>query len=157
MAKYEEENRKRIADYYKDQTDRATRKTQTPSEKRLANANLAQSDEDIAPNFKSKRARSDGSLQVSVDAPKKQSFGDAFKSAKKDGKGTFTYNGKSYTTETAEEKAKKSKPTPTGNIGSRTMMEEGETAPSYKKGGKVKSYAKGGGCELKGKTKGRFV
>ena len=25
------------------------------------------------------------------------------------------------------------------------------------KGGKVKSYAKGGGCELKGKTKGRFV
>jgi hypothetical protein len=26
-----------------------------------------------------------------------------------------------------------------------------------KKGGKVKSYAKGGGCEIKGKTKGRFV
>ena len=25
------------------------------------------------------------------------------------------------------------------------------------KGGKVKSYAKGGGCEIKGKTKGRFV
>lgn len=25
------------------------------------------------------------------------------------------------------------------------------------KGGKVKKYAKGGGCELKGKTKGRFV
>lgn len=27
----------------------------------------------------------------------------------------------------------------------------------YKKGGKVKSYAKGGGCEIKGKTKGRMV
>jgi len=26
-----------------------------------------------------------------------------------------------------------------------------------KKGGKVKSYAKGGGCELRGKTKGRMV
>lgn len=26
-----------------------------------------------------------------------------------------------------------------------------------KSGGKVKSYAKGGGCEIKGKTKGRFV
>lgn len=26
-----------------------------------------------------------------------------------------------------------------------------------KSGGSVKKYAKGGGCELKGKTKGRFV
>jgi malate synthase len=26
-----------------------------------------------------------------------------------------------------------------------------------KKGGKVKKYAKGGGCELRGKTKGRMV
>ena len=33
----------------------------------------------------------------------------------------------------------------------------GKSVIGRKKGGKVKSYAKGGGCELKGKTKGRFV
>lgn len=156
MAKWEDENRKRIADYYKDETDRATRKKQTPSEKRLANANLGQSDDKIGPDLKSKRARSDGSLQATYDEPKKQSFGDAFKEARKAGKDKFTYNGKSYTTETAEEKAK-NKPMPTGNIGKREMFEEGETGPSYKKGGKVKKYARGGGCEVRGKTKGRMV
>lgn len=153
MAKFEDENRKRIADFYKDQTDRATRKLQTPSEKRMANANLAQSDESIAPNFKSKRARSDGSLQASMDEPKKQSFGDAFKEARKAGKDTFTFNGKSYTTETADEKAK-SKSAPTGNIGSRSMMDEGETAPAFKKGGKVSSASKrADGCAIRGKTR----
>lgn len=154
MAKFEDENRKRIADYYKDEADRATRKTQTPSEKRLANANLSQSDTSIAPSFKSKRARSDGSLQASYNEPKKQSFSAAFKEARKAGKDKFTYNGKSYTTETADEKAK-DKPTPTGNIGSRTMMDEGETAPAYKRGGSVKSSAskRADGCAVRGKTR----
>lgn len=156
MAKWEEENRKRIAEYYKDETDRATRKKQTPSEKRLANANLGQSDDKIGPNFKSKRARSDGSLQATYDEPKKESFGDAFKAARKAGNDKFTYNGKSYTTETAEEKAK-NKPMPTGNMGKREMFEEGETGPSYKKGGKVTCMSRGGGCEVRGKTKGRIV
>lgn len=153
MANFEDENRKRIADYYKDVADRASRKKQTPSERRLANANLGQSSEDIAPNFKSKRARSDGSLQVSVDEPKKQSFSDAFKEARKAGKDAFTFNGKSYTTEVADEKAK-SKPTPTGNIGKREMLEEGETAPAFKKGGKVGSASKrADGCAIRGKTR----
>lgn len=88
------------------------------------------------------------------DSSKKESFGDAFKAARKSGKGTFTYNGKSYTTETAEEKAKKSKPEPTGNIGSRTMLDEGETAPAFKKGGKVSSASKrADGCAIRGKTR----
>jgi hypothetical protein len=30
-------------------------------------------------------------------------------------------------------------------------------SPGYKKGGNVKKYARGGGVESKGKTKGRFV
>jgi hypothetical protein len=30
-------------------------------------------------------------------------------------------------------------------------------SPGYKKGGKIKKYARGGGIESKGKTKGRFV
>lgn len=37
----------------------------------------------------------------------KNTFRDAFASAKKNGQKTFTYNGKRYTTETAAEKAKK--------------------------------------------------
>jgi hypothetical protein len=38
--------------------------------------------------------------------PKKQSFGEAFKSARTGGEKTFTFNGKSYTTELAKPKAK---------------------------------------------------
>jgi hypothetical protein len=141
-------------------------KIKATSEQRLANANRSQSDSDISPNFKSKRARSDGGLQATYDEPKKQTFGEAFKEAKKiPGKKTFMYNGKSYTTETAEEKAKKqSKPTPTGNIGSRVMFEEGETAPAYKRGGMTKmskggcaKMAIGGGIEKKGKTRGKII
>ena len=113
------------------------------------------SDEPIGPNFKSRRARSDGGLRASYEEPKKQSFSQAFKAARKAGKDKFTYNGKSYTTETADEKAKAAdKPTPTGNIGSRTMFEADEVAPSYKKGGKVSSASKrADGCALRGKTR----
>jgi hypothetical protein len=131
-------------------------KPRSTSEDRLASANKKQMNSNIGPNLKSKRARSDGSLQATYDEPK-QSFGDAFKEARKENKKTFMHNGKSYTTETAEEKDKsKAKPTPTGNIGSRTMLDEGETAPTFKRGGKPKCMAKGGGIESRGKTRGRF-
>jgi hypothetical protein len=33
----------------------------------------------------------------------------------------------------------------------------GDSEPDMKCGGKVKKYAKGGGIEVRGKTKGRFV
>jgi hypothetical protein len=134
-------------------------KPKTASEERLASANRSQSDSDIGPKFKSKPA--------TMDKPK-QSFGDAFKAARKSGKDKFTYNGKSYTTETAAEKSKakdteSDTPMPTGNIGSRVMFEEGETAPAFKRGGMTKmskggcaKMARGGGIEKKGKTRGRF-
>lgn len=126
----------------------------TRSEERLAEANKNKSNTNIGPNLKSRRARSDGSLRTSYEEPKKQSFGEAFKEARKAGKDKFTFNGKSFTTETAEEK-EANKPTPTGNIGSRTMMEDDETAPSFKKGGSVKSKAskRADGCALRGKTR----
>lgn len=92
--------------------------------------------------------------------PKKQSFSSAYASARKAGKDTFTWNGKSYSTDRAEDK-KADEPMPTGNIGSRVMFEEGETAPAFKRGGGVKKYAKGGsvrgdGCAQRGKTKGKM-
>lgn len=95
------------------------------------------------------------------DKPKKQSFSAAFAAARKAGKDKFTWNGKSYTTDRADDK-KEDKPMPTGNIGSRQMFDEGETGPAYKRGGGVKKYAKGGavgrdGCAQRGKTKGRMV
>jgi hypothetical protein len=146
------------------QPTKAAPKRETASEERLYNANLislAKNDETIGPNFKSRRARSDGGLRTSYEEPKKQTFGEAFKAARKAGKDKFTYNGKSYTTETADEKAKAKaadKPTPTGNIGSRTMFEADEVAPSYKKGGMIKSSAskRADGCATKGKTRGRM-
>ena len=50
-----------------------------------------------------------------------------------------------YEKEAAAKKAEKS------------YTESGGPLVKKAKGGKVKKYAKGGGCELKGKTKGRFV
>ena len=44
------------------------------------------------------------------------------------------------------------------SVQGRTQRAAAEFKPdSYKKGGKVKKYARGGGVESKGKTKGRFV
>lgn len=57
-------------------------------------------------------------------APKKDTtFGEAFKTARKAGKDTFTFKGKSYTTETASKDTSKPAPkkeTPSGNIGATT-------------------------------------
>ena len=38
-----------------------------------------------------------------------------------------------------------------------TIKRVGKKALGLKKGGKVKCMARGGGCEVRGKTKGRFV
>lgn len=85
------------------------------------------------------------------DKPKKQSFNSAFAAARKAGKESFNWNGKTYTTELDSEV---SKPMPTGDIGKREMFEEGETAPAFKKGGKVSSASKrADGCAVRGKTR----
>lgn len=37
------------------------------------------------------------------------------------------------------------------------QAEVDDASVGMKKGGKVKKYSRGGGCEVRGKTKGRFV
>lgn len=138
-----------------------------------ANSN-ATMDTSIGPNMsrgtKSKSQKEVDTVTSQATEPKatasEGSFKDAFKDARKDGKKSFTWKGKKYNTEVAgEDKPEKmSEPMPTGDIGSRQMFEEGETAPAFKRGGKVKKMAGGGsassrgdGCAQRGKTKGRFV
>ena len=60
----------------------------------------------------------------------------------------------SYSEELAEAKAIKS-----GKITPQQYAkgEKSEEAKGMKKGGKVKKYARGGGIESRGKTKGRFI
>lgn len=89
------------------------------------------------------------------------SFNEAFKDARMEGKKSFTWKGKKYNTELADSKKaeKMSDSMPTGDIGSRQMFEEGETAPAFKRGGSVR-MSKGGsaskradGCAVRGKTR----
>jgi len=60
----------------------------------------------------------------------KKSFGSAFKEAKNQGKKTFSHQGKSYTTETAEEKARKQ--TPAQNLKSVKFYEPKAKEQGYK-------------------------
>jgi hypothetical protein len=121
-----------------------------------------------------------------AEEPKKTRFGDAFKAARKSGLKTFEWNGKKYTTETAEEKAAKkpaapkamTKETPKtsplsvkkadGSFGERQeykramqakQKEQQRKAMGMKAGGSVKSSAssRGDGCAVRGKTRGRMV
>lgn len=129
---------------------------------KMKSASKSKSGEDFSKRVT--ESGSTGSSRVSdyADAsPKKQSFSAAYAAARKAGKDKFTWNGKSYSTDRAED-SKADEPMPTGNIGSRVMFEEGETGPAYKRGGGVKKYAKGGsvrgdGCAQRGKTKGKMV
>jgi uncharacterized protein involved in type VI secretion and phage assembly len=110
--------------------------------------------------------------------PKAQRFGDAFKQARKSGLKTFEWNGKKYTTETAEEKAarKTAAPKPSalsvskadGSFSDRQeykravkdrQKEQQRKAMGMKSGGMVKSSAskRGDGCAQRGHTKGRMV
>lgn len=110
--------------------------------------------------------------------PKKTRFGDAFKAARKSGLKTFEWNGKKYTTETAEEKAAKKPAKPKtsslsvakadGSFGERQeykravqakQKEQQRKAMGMKAGGAVKSSAssRGDGCAVRGKTRGKMV
>lgn len=60
----------------------------------------------------------------------KKNFGSTFKEAKNQGKKTFDYRGKSYTTETAEEKARKQ--TPSQNLKSVKFYESKAKEQGYK-------------------------
>jgi len=107
-------------------------------------------------------------------------FGKAFRAARAAGDKTFEFNGKKYTTQLASDTAQPSvggtvkageyKPrrtpedlTSTTKPGTSVNYENTETSDMMKRGGKVKSYAKGGsvtradGCISKGHTKGRMI
>ena len=94
----------------------------------------------------------------------KKSFSQAFREARNSGKDTFTWNGKKYTTEMAGEKKRAEEPEPKAERET-TEYDFGTTNPSeFKRGGKVKKYAKGGsvssradGGAQRGKTRGRMM
>jgi hypothetical protein len=94
-----------------------------------------------------------------------KSFKEAFREARNAGQDNFTWNGKKYSTETAEEKKSAAS---SESERETTDYDFGTTNPSeYKRGGKVKKMAKGGsansasrrgdGCAQRGKTRGRMV
>jgi hypothetical protein len=110
--------------------------------------------------------------KVQMDTGK--SFKQAFKEARDAGKGTFTWNGKKYSTETADDKSKRDafmsesrRLADADEIANRKTMESdsGTTNPSeFKRGGMIKmgsakhhASSRGDGCAQRGKTKGRMV
>jgi len=99
-----------------------------------------------------------------------KSFKDAFKEARDAGKGTFSWNGKKYTTETAEEAkgrdafmSESRRLADADEIANRKTADYsfGTTNPSeYKRGGKVKMSSaskRGDGCAQRGKTRGKMT
>lgn len=124
--------------------------------------------------------------EIEREKPKK-SFGQAFAEARKAGKKTFMFNGKSYSTRTKEEpsektldrvdrKAKEESKGPSeadidrmvkkfdkpksklGEFGGRGKNPRPANPSMFKKGGSVSSASKrADGCAVKGKTKGRMV
>jgi len=96
-----------------------------------------------------------------------ETFGDAFKRARRNGEKTFEFKGKKYTTETADDKAKAKKAKAESNFASAetkggaklmTRKDRMGDKPMFKAGGSVSSASKrADGCATKGKTRGRMV
>lgn len=98
--------------------------------------------------------------------PKKQSFKEAFASARKSGDKTFEWQGKKYTTELASEKPKASVKTKETFSASKAIgASPAKKAPDFmrkamgmKSGGSVSSASRrADGCAVKGKTRGKMV
>ena len=96
--------------------------------------------------------------------PKKMSFKEAFAEARADGKKTFEWEGKKYTTELAKpslaEKAKKSGFTSAETKGGAALMtrkDRKNDKPMYKSGGSVSASRRADGCAVRGKTRGKMV
>ena len=109
--------------------------------------------------------RSDGEiLDNEFPEPKKMSFKEAFAEARADGKKTFEWEGKKYTTELAKpslaEKAKKSGFTSAETKGGAALMtrkDRKNDKPMYKSGGSVSASRRADGCAVRGKTRGKMV
>jgi hypothetical protein len=121
----------------------------------------------------------------SAEAPKKQSFGQAFAAARKAGDRTFMFNGKKYTTELKSEAKKptvtpkaepakaepakaepaKAEPAKTQPSRSRISQAKGSMAEKmralgitrYKSGGSVSASKRADGCAVRGKTRGKVL
>lgn len=130
--------------------------TETDDYKNLVSAQEREDVEAIGDKF-AKTLKKDEAAQ---EAPKKQSFGEAFKAARKAGGKTFEWNGKKYTTETADEKSTfKPRTAFQKRADKQAAMRSERAKAGYKAGGVVKSSAskRADGIATKGKTKGRIV
>ena len=89
-----------------------------------------------------------------------KSFSQAFREARAEGKDSFTWNGKKYTTEMAGAKKDKKEESETFTKSEPEVedTDEGRTT-TFKRGGTVKSSAskRADGCCIKGKTRGKMV
>jgi hypothetical protein len=119
-----------------------------------------QKDKDVSTSAPTKAAESkEESTKSSSGSSSGKSFSQAFRDARAEGKDTFTWNGKKYTTEMAgakkpaAEEASFESPAPEV-----TDTEEGRTT-TFKRGGMVRSSAskRADGCAQRGKTRGRMV
>ena len=142
----------------------ATKKTS--AEQRLYNTNLGQSDTDIAPDM----SRGSGKVMKRTDFSDDKT-GPNFDVARRasrvdnsDGSKVGPNMGKVNKPKVkAKPSVKKLKDTSgdyytadgiSGDMGSRQMFEEGETAPAFKRGGSVGSASKrADGCAVRGKTR----
>jgi hypothetical protein len=104
-------------------------------------------------------ARSVGEKETPATAPQK-TFKQAFKEARDAGKGTFSWNGKKYTTEMAGAKKPAAEETKFESSMPSVMSDEEGTTTSFKRGGKVKMSSaskRGDGCAQRGKTRGKMT
>jgi len=89
-----------------------------------------------------------------------KSFSQAFREARAEGKDSFTWNGKKYTTEMAGAKKDKKEESETFTKSEPEVedTDEGRTT-TFKRGGAVKSSAskRADGCAQRGKTRGRMI
>jgi len=85
--------------------------------KKKADDGISTNYQDRQGNYSKEDSKSPPNKFPEAKAPEKkaESFGEAFKRNKASGAKTFTYNGKSYTTETKEEAAKKAPAKPLGD------------------------------------------
>jgi len=104
---FRRERAKKAASKVKASAEKATKerekapKSNTSSEKRLANRNLSQTDYTKGPNMGAGTAKNtDTSNRMAKAEPKKeQSFGAAFAQNRKAGENSFMWKGKKYTTD----------------------------------------------------------
>jgi hypothetical protein len=131
------------------------RKMRSDSEQRKS---LSKQGMDVARSVGKKPASKSSSDSGSSSSSK--SFSQAFREARAEGKETFTWNGKRYTTEMAGAKKDKKEESETFTKSEPDVedTDEGRTT-TFKRGGAVKSSAsrRADGCAVRGKTRGKML